>query len=77
MVAMVRAHVLLLTGTPGVGKTTLLLKVAAALASRRLAGFTTEDIRETGHNRDALVEPILRWIDGPPTSGCGSPHRVA
>jgi len=37
--------VLLLTGPPGVGKTTVLRKVAATLAGRRLAGFYTEEIR--------------------------------
>lgn len=38
-------HVLLLTGRPGVGKTTAIRKVAAALSGRRLAGFYTEEIR--------------------------------
>jgi hypothetical protein len=34
-----RAHVLLLTGRPGVGKTTLVRRVAAALREQRLGGF--------------------------------------
>lgn len=38
-------HVLLLTGRPGVGKTTVIRKVAAGLAGRRLGGFYTEEIR--------------------------------
>jgi nucleoside-triphosphatase len=39
---------LLLTGAPGSGKTTVLRRVAAELARRkvRMAGFTTEEIRE-------------------------------
>jgi nucleoside-triphosphatase len=42
------AVILLLTGPPGVGKTTVLRKVAASLAARRLAGFYTEEIRAAG-----------------------------
>ena len=58
MVATAHAHVLLLTGTPGVGKTTLLLKVAAALSSRRLAGFTTAEIREKGRRVGFRIVPL-------------------
>jgi nucleoside-triphosphatase len=42
------SHVLLLTGPPGIGKTTAIRRVAAALAGRKIAGFTTEEIREKG-----------------------------
>ncbi|MFQ6022133.1 MAG: NTPase [Acidiferrobacterales bacterium] len=41
-------HVLLLTGAPGVGKTTVIRRVADSLAGRRLAGFYTEEIRADG-----------------------------
>lgn len=41
-------HILLITGTPGIGKTTLLRKLAAALPGYRVGGFYTEEIRETG-----------------------------
>ena len=44
-------HVLLLTGRPGVGKTTVIRKVAAGLAGRRLGGFYTEEIRVDGERR--------------------------
>ena len=44
-------HVLLLTGTPGVGKTTALGQVAARLKGRSLNGFYTEEIREGGTRR--------------------------
>ncbi len=38
-------HILLLTGRPGIGKTTVIRRVAAALAGTSLRGFTTEEIR--------------------------------
>src|SRR5207248_11791886 len=36
---------LLLTGVPGVGKTTVLRRVKERLAGRRLRGFVTDEIR--------------------------------
>ncbi|HSL84668.1 MAG TPA: nucleoside-triphosphatase, partial [Thermoanaerobaculia bacterium] len=39
-------HILLLTGRPGSGKTTVLRKAAGILDDWRLAGFYTEEIRE-------------------------------
>lgn len=41
-------HVLLLTGRPGIGKTTVIHRIAASLTGWRLAGFYTEEIRESG-----------------------------
>lgn len=41
-------HILLLTGRPGAGKTTVLRKAAGILDDWRLAGFYTEEIREDG-----------------------------
>ncbi len=38
------ARLLLLTGKPGVGKTTVIRKVAASLAGRRLGGFYTKEV---------------------------------
>lgn len=46
-----RSHVLLLTGPPGVGKTTVVRAVAAAVIGRRVAGFYTEEIRVRGVRR--------------------------
>jgi nucleoside-triphosphatase len=43
--------ILLLTGTPGAGKTTVIRKIAAALPDWRLAGFYTEEIRDAGERR--------------------------
>jgi nucleoside-triphosphatase len=48
-----RRHVLLLTGRPGVGKTTVIRAVAEGLAGHRLGGFYTEEIR-TGRARQGF-----------------------
>lgn len=39
---------LLLTGVPGVGKTTVVRRVAESLAGNQLDGFYAEEIREAG-----------------------------
>ena len=44
-------HVLLLTGIPGIGKTTVIRRVAERLAGRRLGGFYTEEMRVAGERR--------------------------
>jgi nucleoside-triphosphatase len=49
---------LLITGRPGVGKTTLLRRVAEALAGRRVAGFTTDEIREGGRRVGFRIVPF-------------------
>lgn len=45
------SHILLLTGTPGIGKTTLICKVASQLSQYRIGGFYTEEIREGGQRK--------------------------
>jgi nucleoside-triphosphatase len=47
----VRPHVLLLTGRPGVGKTTVIRRVAEGSGETRLKGFYTEEIREHGERQ--------------------------
>ena len=44
-------HVLLLTGLPGIGKTTVIRKVARELRKYRLGGFYTEEIRTAGQRK--------------------------
>ena len=46
-----RPHVLLLTGTPGIGKTTVIRRAADRLKDKGLRGFYTEEIREKGERR--------------------------
>jgi nucleoside-triphosphatase len=50
--------VLLLTGPPGVGKTTVLRAVAGRLGDRRLAGFYTEEIRVGGRRLGFRAVPF-------------------
>jgi nucleoside-triphosphatase len=61
---------------PGVGKTTLLRRVAAALGERRLGGFTTEEVRERGQRVGFRIAPhrgaarLMAHVDfGPPRVG--------
>ena len=54
-------HNLLLTGRPGVGKTTLIQRILAELPGLRLAGFTTAEIRGS-HGRLGFRAAAL---DGP------------
>jgi nucleoside-triphosphatase len=51
-------RVLLVTGAPGSGKTTLVRKAAEELADLRLAGFTTEEIREGGRRVGFRIVPF-------------------
>lgn len=41
----------LLTGRPGIGKTTAIQRLAERLADRRIAGFITEEVRVAGTRR--------------------------
>jgi nucleoside-triphosphatase len=53
-------HILLLTGPPGVGKTTVVRRVIEGLPGTRLTGFTTEEIR-VGRQREGFR---LETFDG-------------
>jgi NTPase len=46
-----KRHVLLITGAPGIGKTTVMRRVAEGLKHKGLRGFYTEEIREEGELR--------------------------
>jgi nucleoside-triphosphatase len=48
--------VLWLTGAPGVGKTTVIQRVAAALSNQSLGGFCTEEIRRGGIRQGFRLE---------------------
>ena len=49
--AQARSRLLLLTGVPGVGKTTVIRRVAGLLAGQRVAGFYTEELRVGGQRQ--------------------------
>lgn len=67
---------ILLTGLPGIGKTTLIHKVVSALEQRDLAGFYTEEIRSKKSRLGFKIktlsgqEGILAGVD------VKSPYRV-
>ncbi len=42
---------ILLTGAPGIGKTTVMVRLAELLADRAMAGFYTEEIRKSGQRQ--------------------------
>jgi nucleoside-triphosphatase len=46
-----KRHVLLITGAPGIGKTTVVRRAADGLKQKGLRGFYTEEIREDGERR--------------------------
>jgi len=52
---MPRNRNLLLTGNPGVGKTTLMVSMVKALADYHPAGFVTREIREEGVRKGFLL----------------------
>lgn len=74
---MVTANVLLLTGTPGVGKTTVLRRVAGGLSDKHVAGFYTEEIRTHDGERTGFR---ITGFDGRSgamaQSGFPSAHRI-
>jgi nucleoside-triphosphatase len=68
---------ILLEGRPGVGKTTVLRRLATQLGPRGVVGFTTEEIREGGNRVGFALETlagrraVLAHVDfpGPPRVG--------
>ncbi len=52
----VKRRAILLTGAPGVGKTTVIRKVAAGLGGWTIRGFTTEEIRSGGERQGFRLE---------------------
>jgi len=67
---------LLLTGRPGIGKTTVIRRVADALKGKQLAGFYTEEVRSGGERigfRIVTFEGSSRVMA---SVDIDSPHRV-
>jgi nucleoside-triphosphatase len=69
-------HALLLTGGPGVGKTTIVRRVAAGLDPRRARGFTTEEIRVRGRRTGFRLETLDGTLETLAHVDLRSPHRV-
>ncbi len=70
-------HVLLLTGLPGVGKTTVIRQVAARLPGSRLAGFYTEEVRDSLGRRTGFLARTIGGGQGMIADvRFASPHRV-
>ena len=67
---------LLVTGLPGVGKTTLIKKLAEALKSLHPAGFYTEEIREGGERKGFDLVSLEGKRGLLSHRGIRSPHRV-
>src|SRR5262245_22442567 len=69
-------NAILLTGRPGIGKTTVIRRVAAALRGKRIAGFYTEERRSRGSRTGFQIVTL----DGRsrPMAGIdiGSPQRA-
>jgi nucleoside-triphosphatase len=69
-------RILLLTGAPSVGKTTIIRRVAEGLRDRKIRGFITDEIREDGRRVGFRLDTfcgqstILAYVD------TKSPHRV-
>jgi nucleoside-triphosphatase len=67
----VRPRALLLTGAPGIGKTTVMRRVAAKLGTPNLRGFCTEEIRERGERKGFRLigldgeERVIAHVDFP------------
>ncbi len=72
-----RSGVLLLTGPPGIGKTTAIRRIAEGLAGRRLGGFTTAEIREKGERLGFGLESFDGASAVLAHVGIASPHRVS
>ncbi len=71
------ARVLWLTGSPGIGKTTVIQRVAEALSDHSLGGFYTEEIRQGGVRHGFRLESfrggsvVMAHVDFPKTYRVG------
>jgi nucleoside-triphosphatase len=74
--AVTGTHALLLTGYPGVGKTTVIRRVAAGLPGWRARGFTTEEIRVGGRRTGFGLETLDGRAETLAHVDLASPHHV-
>jgi nucleoside-triphosphatase len=58
-----QGRVLLLTGAPGSGKTTIMKKVAAGLSGKRIRGLVTGEIRQAGRRVGFELSMLLAHVD--------------
>jgi nucleoside-triphosphatase len=68
--------VILLTGRPGIGKTTIIRRLADLLAGRTIAGFCTDEIREAKQRQGFRVTAFSGATDVLAHANTRSPHRV-
>jgi nucleoside-triphosphatase len=71
-----RASNLLITGRPGVGKTTVVVRAIERLHGVRLAGFLTEEIRDRGRRVGFAVETLAGERRVMAHVGVATRHRV-
>jgi nucleoside-triphosphatase len=71
-----RVHALLLTGSSGVGKTTVIRSIADALVGHRIRGFLTEEIRTGGRREGFRLETFDGHVAVLAHMDIRSPHRV-
>src|SRR6266508_594377 len=70
-------HALLLTGPPGVGKTTVLRRAADKLSDVEIRGFVTEEIREAGQRVCFRIETFDGQSDVLAHVKIRSPHKIS
>jgi nucleoside-triphosphatase len=66
----------LLTGRPGIGKTTVMRAAAERLSGKRLFGFLTDEIRERGRRVGFRIEPLCGEGSVLAHVRSSSPYRV-
>jgi hypothetical protein len=78
-----KRHVLLITGAPGIGKTTVMRRAAEGLKHKGLRGFYTEEIPKMGNvrlspgelRRDDADHRTCGCSEAPPYRRCGDARR--
>ncbi len=71
-----RRPLILLSGRPGIGKTTVIRRLAGLLSGRVIAGFFTDEIRVAGQRQGFRVTAFSGAADILAHTKTHSPHRV-